>query len=113
MKVPTVNLCVHGVQMLGLDKPLDSASTLPLFFAREMSLMDQPSSNQSIIRLQTAVGRLESLIQRLDARLSAPATESIDAERYRALEARHQLLRSRVEAAIAGIDRVVGLAMEN
>jgi len=77
-----------------------------------MSPMDQPSSNQSIIRLQSSIGRLESLIKGLDARLAAPATETVDADRYRALEARHQLLRSRVEAAIAGIDRLTDLSRE-
>ena len=60
-------------------------------------------------RLITAIGRLERALSRIEAKqTSVPRAPETGQHAYASLEERHQRLRTRTQAAIDRLDRLIG-----
>ncbi len=70
--------------------------------------MSQTSRERALQRIENALGRLAQAIQRLpDGAFTADISDAVTRESHEALTMAHNLLRTRTEAAVAGIDRLL------
>lgn len=69
--------------------------------------MSQQSRDAALRRIETSLDRLVMAVRNLEPLARQQHTETVSREAHDALLAAHQLLRTRAEAAVAGIDRLL------